>query len=324
MSPTSGSTNFAVSRNEIVRLALLQCNGIEENEEVGTQQLQDACKFLNIFVKKINTRKPLWGMIDYTIPLYDSKQSYTIGPAGNKNVSRPLTLGKQARRVTGTNETPIDQISRDEYMGMPVKSSSGEANLFYYDPQLIKGVLYVWPVSSTASTSLSNGVTGPFKWEVSGTATEYFYTGTLTTKPYFVFINASGTMVEMTEGTAGSLSQYQYAWGDNDTIGHSTLYVWSATDPDLTSGSVKCLKTDPSKIIITANRPLEDFDNSTDTPDLPIEAAEMLVFNLAYRLAPMYDVQRVIALKTLADEYRTEYLSHDSEPVNLLIQPRSR
>lgn len=320
---TSNSTNFSVTRNEIVRLALLQCNGIEENEEVGTQQLQDACKFLNIFVKKINTRKPLWGMIDYTIPLYDSKQSYTIGPAGNKNVSRPLTLGPQARRVTGTNETPIDQISRDEYMGLSVKSSAGEANLFYYDPQLTKGVLYVWPVNSTASTSLSTGIAG--NWTGSATATEYYYTGALlTAEPYFVFINASGTMVEMTEGTAGSLSQYQYAWGDNDALGASTLYVWSATDPDLTSGSVKCLTTDPSKIIVTANRPLDDFDNSTDTPDFPIEAAEMLLYNLAYRLAPMYDVQRVVALKTLADEYRTEYLAHDTEPVNLLIQPRSR
>ncbi len=323
---TSGSTNFTVTRNEIVRLALLQCNGIEENEDVGTQQLQDACKILNIFIKKINTRKPLWGMVDYTIPLYDNKQSYTLGPAGNKNINRPLTLGKQARQVTGmngTNETPIVQVSRDEYMGLPVKSSVGDANLFYYDPQLTKGVLYVWPVASTASTSLSTG--SPGNWTVSATATEYYYTGTLlTSKPYFVFINSSGIMVEMTEGTAGSLSPYQYAWGDHDSLGHSTLYVWSATDPDITSGSVKCLTTNPTKIIVTANRPLEDLDGSAENPDFPIEAVEMMVFNLAYRLAPMYDVNRVVPLKVLADEYRTEYLGNDSESVNLSIQPKSR
>lgn len=320
---TSGSVDFSVTRNEIIRLALLQCNGIEENEEPGTQQLTDAATILNIFVKKINTRKPLWGLIDYTIPLYDSKQSYTLGPDGNKDINRPLSLGKQARRVTGTNETPIDQIGREEYMGLSVKSSAGEANCFYYDPQLTKGVLYVWPVNSTASTSLSDGSTD--NWTVSGTATEYYYTGSdITAEPYFVFKDNSGTMVEMTKGTVGSLTGYQYGWGDNDGLGADTLYVRSATDPDASSGRIKVLTTDPSKIIITANRPLEDFDNATDNPDFPIEAAEMLVYNLAYRLAPMYDITRAMALKVLADEYRTEYLAHDTEPVNLMIQPRRR
>jgi hypothetical protein len=324
---TSGSVDFTVTRNEIIRDALLDCNGIEENESLGTTQLSDAARRLNMFVKRINARKPIWGKIDYTIPLYDGKQSYTIGLGGNKNVNRPRRLDKEGRRVaTGsTNENPIEIVSRTEYMGQPNKTTTGEVTMFYYDGQLTLGVLYVWPTSQTSSTSLSDGSTD--NWTVSGTATEYYYTGAdITAEPSYVFINNSGTMVEMTKGTAGSLTQYEYAWGDNDALGADTLYVWSATDPDTTSGSVKVLTaSNPSKIIVTANRPLEDFDGAADNPDFPQEAYEMLVDNLAYILSFQYSTpQRRMELKAKAGQSTNAYLADDIEEANMKVQPRRR
>lgn len=324
---TSGSVNFSVTRNEIIRDALLACNGIEENEAVNTTVQTDASRWLNSFVKKINERKPLWGKVDLTIPLFDNKQSYTIGPGGNKNVNRPPAIDKWGRRVvTGTtNENPIEIVARTEYMSQPLKSSTGEVTMFYYDPQLTQGVIFVWPTSNTASVSLSDGVADD--WTVSGTATEYYYTGTdITAEPGFVFIDNSGALVEMTKGTVGSLSQFEYGWGDNDALGADTLYVWSATDPDATSGSVKVLTTfSPSQLIITANRTLEDFDGADDTPDFPQEAYEMLVWNLAYRLSYQYSTaQRRIELKSEANLATQEYLANDTEEANIKIQPRRR
>lgn len=324
---TSGSVDFSVTRNTIIRDALLDCNGIEENEPVGTTQQTDAARRLNMIVKKVTRQKPIWGKVDHTIPLYDGNRSYTIGLGGNKNVNRPPRMDKQGRRVTtgSTNENPIEIVSREEYMAQPNKDTTGEVTMFYYDGQLTLGILYVWPVGTSSSTSLSDGVADD--WTVSGTATEYYYTGTdITAEPTFVFISNSGAMVEMTEGTAGSLAQYQYAWGDNDALGSDTLYVWSAVDPDLTSGSVKVLTDDnPSEIIVTANRPLEDFDGAADNPDFPQEAYEMLVDNLAYILSFQYSTaQRRMELKVKSQASMGEYLADDTEEANIQIKVRRR
>ncbi|GAF68853.1 unnamed protein product, partial [marine sediment metagenome] len=247
---TSGSVDFSTTRNDIIRQALLLCNAIDPQETVPVQQQNDAIFMLNSLVKRLSMERPLFGLVDHTIALYDSKQSYTIGSGGNLNVNRPLQI-THARRLDSDNmEVEMEPYSRVGYMNLPDKSNAGQVNTYYYDPQLGLGSLYVWPVTDTASTSLSDGIADD--WTVSATATEYYYTGTdITAEPKFVFISNSGTMVEMTEGTVGSLTQYQYGWGDNDALGADTLYVWTATDPDATSGSVIALTTTPDRLRFT-------------------------------------------------------------------------
>jgi len=79
--------------------------------------------------------------------------------------------------------------------------------------------------------SLVDGVAN--NWIVSGSGTnEYYYNQSdLTVKPGAVYENG----VAMDEGTLGSLAAGEWAWGDNDSLGSSKLYVRldSATaDPD--------------------------------------------------------------------------------------------
>jgi len=317
---TSGSVDFTLTRNQIIRAALLLCNGVEEDETPSPTAILDASTFLNAFVKKINTTFPIWGTVDYTIPLYDSKQSYTIGPAGNKNVNRPLKLTMGRRTVAGaTQETPIFQESRQGYMELPTKDSASVPNIFYYDAQLVQGVLYVWGVSSLDSTPLSDGSTD--QWTDSPAVSgEYYYTGSdITAEPNYVMVNG----VEFTEGILGSLADYEYAYGDNDTLGANTLYIYQTSDPDAqATGWVKCLTSDPDKIIVTAHRPLEDFDDSDNTPDFPDEAFLMLTFSLAELLCPMYDISRINYLAAKAQMLNAEFLSSDTEYASFKVEPR--
>lgn len=303
----SGSTDFTMTRNEIIRQALLQCGELDPQETVDPLAQKDMAILLNLLVKQISAKKPLWGVVDYTIPLYDNKQSYTLGPGGNKNISRPLSLGKQARRTSAnsTNEIAINQIGRDEYMGYPVKTTTGETTSFYYDPQLVKGVLYVWPVSSTQSTTLTD-------WTASS-ATEQYFSGTAIDEPTFVFLDGT----ELTQGTVGSLATGEYGWGDNDGIGYDTLYVYSASAPS----ELKILATDPPKLIITAHRELSDFDTATNTPDFPVEAYQMLIWNLALMRCPVSNPNRITVLAQYAKAYMDDYLTSDSEQVNFRIIP---
>lgn len=318
---TSGSVDFTLTRNKIIKKALLLCNGIEEDETPNNSTVDDANDFLNSLVKAENTKFPIWGTVDYTIPLYDLKQSYTIGPDGNKNINRPLKITQGRRIVQGsTTETPIFQESRQGYMELPLKSSQSPVNIFYYDAQLIQGVLYVWGVSNTMSVSLTDGSTD--QWTDSPiTPNEYYYTGSdITDEPTYVFVDAS----ELTEGILGSLVEGEYAWGDQDALlGSDTLYVYQSSDPDAqAAGWIKALTTDPDKIIVTGHRPLEDFDDADNTPDFPQEAYLWLIFALAELLCPQYDFSRLSYLSAKAAQLRKEFLESDTEHASFKIAPR--
>lgn len=317
---TSGSVNYSITRNKIIKHALLLCNGIEEDETPNNSTIESSNEFLNMLVKDLNTDFPIWGTVNHTIPLYDLKQSYTIGPNGNKNVNRPLKI-TQGRRVIGgsTTETPIFQESRQGYMELPQKDTQSPVNIFYYDTQLTQGVLYVWGVSNTSSTSLTDGSTD--QWTDSPTTPgEYYYTGSdISAEPHYVFVNGS----ELTEGTLGSLSSGEYAWGDQDSLGANTLYVYQSSDPDSqAAGYIKVLTSDPDKIIVTAHRPLEDFDDADNTPDFPQEAYLTLVYGLAELLCPMYDTSRLNFLSSKASALFNKFLRTDTEHASFSISPR--
>jgi hypothetical protein len=52
------------------------------------------------------------------------------------------------------SDVPIDMISRSDYMDTPSKTSSGKIVQAYYDPQLVCGKLYVWPVADYCGDKL--------------------------------------------------------------------------------------------------------------------------------------------------------------------------
>ena len=59
-----------------------------------------------------------------------------------------------ARRQNTSGDVDIDVITRDEYFRLPIKSSTGEVNQTYYDPQLTTGKLYVWPTGNRSDDRL--------------------------------------------------------------------------------------------------------------------------------------------------------------------------
>lgn len=103
---------------------------------------------------------------------------------------------------------------------------------------------------STATNWKPNDVTTPdFSWTASGSGTNEYYLRTaangnpgFVAQPDKVYINGS----EATEGTVGSLTAGQWDYGDNDTLGYSTIYVRlsGGGDPDAQDpGHVKFYQT---------------------------------------------------------------------------------
>ena len=74
-----------------------------------------------------------------------------------------------------------------------------------------------------------------------------------------------------------------------------------------------------SVVYITYQRPFEDFNASSDTPDFPQEWYEAVVYGLAVRLAPEYGVpldQRQLLIRE-AMEIKNSALSYGTEEGSL-------
>lgn len=59
----------------------------------------------------------------------------------------PIERVLEMRRSDGfVNDTPIDQVSHQEFFDLPFKTATGGLSQAYYDRQRGNGVLYIWPV----------------------------------------------------------------------------------------------------------------------------------------------------------------------------------
>lgn len=143
---TSGSTNYATSRDNLIKGALRLIGVLAQGETPSTDQVTEASEALNFLVKAWQADgMPLWGIKEYELTLTASTAKYRIGLSQTVNISKPLRI-ISAYRSTGTTDTPLTIITRDEYNRLGTKSNTGYPIQLYYDVQNTYGDLYVNPV----------------------------------------------------------------------------------------------------------------------------------------------------------------------------------
>lgn len=162
---TSGSTNWTVTRNDVIKAALRQINAIATGETPSADEISEASEALNFMVKGWQSEGiGLWLVDTGTITLVADQQSYTMGSGGDVSIVRPLEI-IEARfyNATSENETPMFAISWDEYMSYPDKATTGTPTNYHYKPNLSLGVFYIWPVWDDTT---SDTIKFSFKTEV--------------------------------------------------------------------------------------------------------------------------------------------------------------
>lgn len=99
-----------------------------------------------------------------------------------------------------------------------------------------------WAISEFDYTALTS-------WTASGSGTdEYYYSGAAINEPAYVTVDGSVA----TEGALGSLAAGQFGWGDNDTIGHDTVYARLAAGTSPGSTDVYYFITDTQTLLTAA------------------------------------------------------------------------
>lgn len=156
---TSNSTDFTVTRDDIIKRALRLIGVVAQGETPTTDQITEAALSLNGLVKAWQADgMPLWALKQYSVPLTDSVNAYTIGVGATINTPKPLKVTQAWFRNTTSNvDIPLRILTRQEYNMLGNKTTQGSPIQIYYEPLLDTGVLHVFPTPS-ATDALSGTI----------------------------------------------------------------------------------------------------------------------------------------------------------------------
>jgi hypothetical protein len=153
---TSNSTDFEVTRDQIIRGALRLVGGLAQGETPTPDQYTEAAEALNLLVKAwMADGLHLWAMKEQAVPLTALVNSYNIGLGQTVNVAKPIRVVQAYLRTTGNVDIPMRIITRDEYTRLGNKVSSGRPIQIWYEPLNGYGVIHVFPTPTSADVTSS-------------------------------------------------------------------------------------------------------------------------------------------------------------------------
>lgn len=152
---TSGSVDFSVTRDDIIKRALRLVGALAQGETPTTDQVSEAASALNGLVKAWQADgMPLWAIKTYALTLVAGTSVYRIGVGQTVNTHKPLKVTQAWNHNTISKvDIPMRIITRQEYNILGNKTSAGNPIQVYYDPQNAYGDLNVFPVPTSVEAA---------------------------------------------------------------------------------------------------------------------------------------------------------------------------
>lgn len=244
---TTSDSNL--NRDQLVSAAYQKIGILADGETLPTSLANTGIQALNMIIRELDAAgKWLWAVSQTpsTVTLVANTWVYT---SANGMPTTMLELVKATYRDSQANDWPLQILTTEGYENINNKLDIGDPSSIYLTENITVAskTLFVWPTLATVNTQS----------EVTGTdALEYLcirsHTSDSTNKPI----------------TGANYLQF---W----TRGGSTPAVW-ATGTSYTA---------PQLLRLWFKRPLFDFDQSTDSPDMPQQWTRLLMYRLAADLA---------------------------------------
>lgn len=97
-------------------------------------------------------RLMVYAMSTESLSLVAGTSSYTIGPSGDLNITRPIKIEDAYQRLDGI-DFPVEIIPPERWNMIVDKTTDSDVvEMAYYNPTLETGNLQVWPVPTSAVT----------------------------------------------------------------------------------------------------------------------------------------------------------------------------
>lgn len=310
---TSGSVNFAVTRDEIIKYALINVGGIGEGVTPSATSVTDAAFYLNMIMKAWhNDGMPLWALKEgYILPIA-ATNSVSLGPSGGHATLSytNTTIGAdEAIGQTSITVTSITGISASDAIG--VEQDDGTIH---------------WTTVNGAPSGTTVVLTAALTDEASAGNHIYAYT-TKIQRPLKILEASLFNSTASTDRPIEVITHEELFSLSDKTSEGDPLKLWY--NPQLTQGVATIwprFENGDSVIKIWFHRPFEDFDASTDNPDCPQEFYMALVWQLSWAISPGWGLpldERRMFLQE-AEKLKQEALSFVMEEGSLRISPNTR
>lgn len=290
---TSGTYTFTVTRDDIIREAMMNIGKLGATDTITPQDTIDCSRKLNLMVKQWMGRLDfahglkVWTRQHIALFLSSTKHKYLVGPTGDNwaaSVASSTTKTFQKSQLIASSATAV------------IFPTFANVTLFtvgdYAVVQLDSGDTFSSTV--TAIDTVGGGIT--LAASLPSTASLGSYVWNYTTKgqrPLEIQtcvlrdINNIDTPVDfMTLQTYEALpTKAQTSYVSDPTaiyyeaqLGNGYLYIDCGGAQDVTK-----------HLSLVTLRPVQDFNNPLDNPDYPVEWFDALCWGLAKRIAPMYN-----------------------------------
>ena len=98
-----------------------------------------------------NNRLFVHAFTESTLTMTVGDASYTIGPSGDLDTTRPVKIESAFMRVSGV-DYPVSVVGKDRFDMIPDKTLTSDLlEMVRYNPTMPTGTLSVWPVPSVAN-----------------------------------------------------------------------------------------------------------------------------------------------------------------------------
>ena len=132
---------------DLVTDALLDVGAATLGQAPAADEMELGVRHLSRLMKQWQTEGyPLFVKTTQSVTPVADTLSYTMSPV------RPIRVLNANFKDTSGIETPMFEMSRDEYDALPDKDSNGVPTNFHYDRQRESALLYIWPVPSSVTT----------------------------------------------------------------------------------------------------------------------------------------------------------------------------
>jgi len=249
---TGTTTDFALTRNEIIDLAYAKIGKLAPGASLNEDQLGRGIKALNLIIKRednkmIEKNKALWANQTDHLILIDDKIIYGVQEGLSPSILR--LHGALFRGVDGDDKV-IDILTRELYEAKIDKNTIGDpsAILFVQGVRPKDNEIWVYPHPDSIGTTSAI---------VGSDSKLYQCIQTHTSDPKNKPINGT---------------DWPLFW----RLGGTGTTAW-VTATDYTNGEL---------IRYTFRQPLFEFNKHDDNPDMPLGWDNFLIYTLAFELAP--------------------------------------
>lgn len=313
---TSGSYDFSVSRDDIIEQAYGEIGLFDPESEDALEAslITDAALKLNMLVKTWAKKYNLHLLQDVVLFLNPDQQSYLLGSA---------TGDAHWCSIDDYATTTLSAAAASGAATASLTSATGFATGDNIGIVLDDGTIF-WTTATMAGTTATLGVvtTGA---AASGNVV-YGHTSRVV-RPLRVVKDSLYRRDSSDNDTPVTLIA-KTDWDLLTAKTSSGKVIQAAYQPFLTSGRLWVWQPNDvatETLRFTIERPVQDFDSTTNTPDFPIEASLALVLNLAVLLAgPNGASGELPLLIPRAQQALDDWLDGDVENASVRFQPDLR